>query len=219
MFKWHDGHCEFPVSTSLILGTATARLHADKVGQISMTDERSILTDMDGFLASVEKQAFLMARMATGNSDNALDIVQDCMLRMVKNYARRSPDQWRPLFFRVLNNRITDYHRKRGFERLTRWFGTRQKDDSEDIDPVDQLPVDTESPEQWIESEQVGEQLRRALMGLTERQRQAFMLRQWQGLSVAETAIAMEISEGSVKTHVFRAIKALQLSMKEHLQL
>lgn len=180
-----------------------------------MTEDQALIADLDDFLASVEKRAFLMARMATGNREIALDIVQDAMLRMVTNYAARPKDQWTPLFFKIVNNRITDQHRKRGFDRLIRWFGNRQEDGSADIDPVDQLPVDTASPELLVESSEIGMQLKQALMQLPERQRQAFMLREWQGLSVAETAVAMEVSQGSVKTHLWRAIQALQVSMKE----
>lgn len=79
---------------------------------------------LDAFLASVEKQAFVMAKFATGDPDAALDIVQDAMFKLVRQYGSKPAEEWRPLFFRILNNRITGQHRKRGFvQRMSRWFG------------------------------------------------------------------------------------------------
>ena len=68
---------------------------------------------MDDFLASVERQAFRMAGFATRNDDEALDIVQDAMLKLVRKYSNRSAQEWPPLFYRILSNAITDWHRQR----------------------------------------------------------------------------------------------------------
>ena len=169
---------------------------------------------LDGFLASVEKRAYVIAFAACRDQQAALDIVQDSMYNMVKSYANKPPEQWKPLFFKVLNNRITDQHRKRGFGRLTRWFGNDSVENEPTVDAVDQLPSEEISPENSSDSRHLNSAMELALSSLSEKQRQALVLRLWQGLSVKETAIAMEISEGSVKTHLSRAVHI----MREHLQ-
>ena len=184
--------------------------------QTCMSDDRELITSLDDFLASVEKRAFIMARTSTGSEDAALDIVQDSMLRMVKSYSQRPCEQWPPLFFRIVNNRITDHHRKRGFDRMLRWFGGNGDEDGVVQDAVDRLPTETGSPDEQVQEEQFGSALQTALQQLSERQRQAFMLREWQGLSVEETAVAMGVSQGSVKTHLWRAIQALQVILQEY---
>jgi len=161
---------------------------------------------MDGFLASVEKRAYVIALAACRDQQTALDIVQDSMYSMVKSYANKPPEQWKPLFFKVLNNRITDQHRKRGFGRLTRWFGNDSVESEPTVDAVDQLPSEEISPENSSDSRNLNNAMELALATLSEKQRQALVLRLWQGLSVKEAAIAMEISEGSVKTHLSRAV-------------
>lgn len=169
--------------------------------------------DMGGFLESVEKPAYVIALSACKDKDAALDIVQDSMLRMVKSYGKKPADQWQPLFYKVLNNRITDHHRKRGFQRFTQWFGHRQ-DEEESIDAVDQLASNGFDPESIVDASELGTAINDKLQRLSEKQRQAILLRLWQGLSVKETAQAMGISEGSVKTHLSRAVHEL----REHLQ-
>lgn len=171
---------------------------------------------LDAFLSSVEKQAFVMAKYAIGDPDAALDIVQDAMFKLVRQYSARPAEEWRPLFFRILNNRITDQHRKRGFvQRMSRWFGVDAEND-ETVEAVDQLPSDVQQPEDFLYAEGVEVALREAYQHLPRRQQQAFSLRQWQGLSVEETALAMSVSTGSVKTHLSRALKNLREQLHEY---
>lgn len=182
-----------------------------------MINDHELVNSMDEFLASVEKRAFIMARSSTGDREAALDIVQDCMFRMVRYYSDKPFEQWLPLFYRILNNRITDHHRKRGWNRLKQWFGNGNEEDAgTSPDVMEQIPVNTPGPEERIEDVQFGKKLQIALEQLSERQRQAFLLRQWQGLSVSETASAMGVSEGSVKTHLWRAVQSLRDSLQEY---
>lgn len=173
--------------------------------------------DLDGFLAAVERRAFLMARVALGNDNDALDIVQDTMLVMVRKYRNKPSDEWRPLFFRVLQNRIRDLHRYRKVRnRFAGWIGS-PSDDEEGTDPFQQVAdVASNNPAAELESRRSMEAVSAAVAALPRRQQQAFMLRCWEGLSTADTAKAMSCSEGSVKTHYFRALQALQLALKEH---
>lgn len=176
--------------------------------------DESVPVCMDGFLASVEKRAYVIALAACHDQQIALDIVQDSMLSMVKSYSNKPTDQWPPLFFKVLNNRITDQHRKRGFGRLVQWFGHSATEDESAVEPVDQIASTDVSPDGITDSMELGGAIELALDRLPLKQKQALILRLWQGLSVKETAIAMEISEGSVKTHLSRAVH----EMREHLQ-
>lgn len=168
------------------------------------------------FLASVERRAFVMARLSTREDDTALDAVQDTMLRMVRSYADRPEDQWPPLFFRILSNRLGDHHRRRGFARLLRWRGDEPDDAGDRVEAVDRLPSDIPAPDEALDAFEVGTALRRALDELPERQRQVFLLRRWQGMSVEETASALGISGGSVKTHLSRATSALRGHLREY---
>ncbi len=171
---------------------------------------------LDCFLASVEKQAFVMARSATGDPDAALDIVQDTMLKLVQQYGNKPTEEWRPLFFRILHNRITDQHRKRGFvQRMNQWFA-KDSDNELSIDGLDLLASAAPEPEHHLHAETVGDALHEAYLRLPLRQQQAFNLRQWQGLSVEETALAMSVSAGSVKTHLSRALKNLRVQLHEY---
>jgi RNA polymerase sigma-70 factor (ECF subfamily) len=176
--------------------------------------EKSAQLSMDGFLASVERRAYVIALAACHHQQTALDIVQDSMFNMVKYYGNKPSEQWPPLFFKVLNNRITDQHRKRGFGRLTRWFGNEPADNEQHNEAVDQLPSDDDAPDNLADSTQLRGAVEDAMSNLSFKQQQALVLRLWQGLSVKETATAMGISEGSVKTHLSRAVH----EMREHLQ-
>ena len=124
--------------------------------QTCMSDDRELITSLDDFLASVEKRAFIMARTSTGNEDAALDIVQDSMFQMVKSYSQRPCEQWPPLFFRIVNNRITDHHRKRGFDRMLRWFGGTGDAEGVGQEAVDRLPTEAGSPDEQVQDDQFG---------------------------------------------------------------
>lgn len=172
--------------------------------------------DLDAFLQSIERRGFLMARLALGNDDDALDALQDTMLRLAQRYAARPSEEWRPLFYRILQNRITDTRRRRVVRaRLFGWM-ERGHDERED-DPIDALADPTVTdPGRLIASERAASALTAAVVHLPHRQQQAFMLRCWEGLSTAATAAAMGCSEGSVKTHYSRALQALREQLGDH---
>ena len=170
---------------------------------------------LDSFLASVEKQAYVIALSACRDQQAALDIVQDSMLKMVQSYRNKPPQEWRPLFFKVLNNRVADHHRKRGFSKLTQWFGARGNEGDNEPDVLDQLPSPQLNPESMTDATMLNNQLATAMETLSEKQRQVLLLRLWTGLSVKETAVAMSISEGSVKTHLSRAVTEMRKLLKD----
>ena len=166
---------------------------------------------LDAFLASIERRALRIARLALRDDEDALDVVQDAMLQLARRYAGRPVEEWRPLFHRILQNRIRDAQRRRRvLARLRAWLPWSAGSAQQDEDPVQQLADPAPGPVREIESRQVLQQLDQALQQLPDRQREAFLLRNLEGLDVAATAQAMGCSEGSVKTHHFRALQALR---------
>ena len=172
---------------------------------------------MDKFLATVERRAYAMAYTALRDRDEALDVVQDTMLRLVRNYRHKAPADWLPLFYRILNNRINDSFRARKAQRrLFGWFGSATAEDDAGPDPLGQI-VDParDTPVDRLEQERRVIALQQAVGTLPRRQREAFMLRCWEGLSTEDTARAMDCTQGSVKTHYFRALQSLREQLEE----
>jgi RNA polymerase sigma-70 factor (ECF subfamily) len=176
-----------------------------------MTTSRAL----DQFLSSVEKRAFKIAQLGLRNDDDALDAVQDSMMKLVQSYASRAVDEWRPLFYRILANRIRDMQRRRTVRgRIMAWLPVRV-DEEEDFDPITQAPSHDPGPAKRLELDEAIGVLETAVAELPPRQQQAFLLRNFEGLDVGETASAMGCSEGSVKTHYFRALENLRAKLGE----
>ncbi|MBM5810797.1 MAG: RNA polymerase sigma factor [Gammaproteobacteria bacterium] len=158
----------------------------------------------------VERRAFRIAQLSVRDRDDALDIVQDAMIRLARHYGGHPQQQWPPLFYGILRNRITDCLRRRRVRgRVLRWWSATGPDDAA-ADLPEQVPDPAGRPEEQLEGGQLLERLEQALAELPDRQREAFLLRNFEGLDVAQTALAMGCSEGSVKTHYFRAVHALR---------
>ena len=189
-------------------------------GVASAQGEETVLDQiqtLDKFLAGVEKRAFQIARMAVRDADEALDIVQDAMIKLARNYASRPSEEWRPLFYRILNNRIRDWQRRRVVRnKLFGWLpGTFAEDGEENGDPYEAVAETGHGPTEQLMLNDAMVTLQSALDELPARQQQAFCLRNFEGLDVAQTAVAMRCSEGSVKTHYSRAVHALRERLGE----
>jgi RNA polymerase sigma-70 factor (ECF subfamily) len=171
--------------------------------------------DLDRFLRDVEGSAFRIALVSVRNRDEALDIVQDAMMRLATRYARRPAEQWRPLFYRILQNRIRDWGRRRAVsQRVIGFFSGRDPDDG---DPVLAVPGPaSDDPRVQAEGDEALAALEAALRSLSTRQREVFMLRNFENLDVAETAMALGVTDGSVKTHYSRAVSRLRELLGEH---
>ena len=181
------------------------------------TTETILKQKLNNFLSGVERPAYRIAVLSIRIEAEALDIVQDAMLRFSSSYAQKPEKQWSPLFYRVLNNRMTDWHRKAMVRRRWQSFFGRSTVDSEGFDVIEHAAdIHNHSPADRMQYDQFGGALEQALVQLPERQRQAFLLRTWQEFSVAETAKAMGCSQGSVKTHLSRALKNLRVSLEGH---
>lgn len=167
------------------------------------------LEQLEEFLASTEKRAFRLARFAVANDADALDIVQDAMMKLVEKYSDKPTDQWAPLFYRILQNRITDFHRSK----KQKWSFWASANDDEFTDVPEQ--EDINHPQAWYSAEQINMALITEIEKLPHQQQQCFLLRGWQGLSVKETAKAMGLTEGSIKTHYSRALTKLSLILEQ----
>jgi len=197
------------VATMPTIPIAPARWNSARVETV--TDRT-----LDDFLKGVERRALRMAELATGNRDEALDLVQDAMFGFVRHYSGKPAPDWAPLFFRVLDSRLNDWHRRRQVRGrwLAAWLHSADDDES---DTIAQAPDANEpGPLLRLVGSDAARRLDAALKKLPLRQRQAFLLRIWEGFDVAATANAMRCSEGSVKTHLFRALAALRRELEDY---
>ncbi len=165
---------------------------------------------MEHFLSSIERQAFRMALFSCHDRDDALDLVQDAMCKFVAKYSSKPEEEWKALFYRVLQNKIRDFHRRNAVRmRWRNWLDRNDEDD--DSNALEQLAdPGMRTPESEALQNQAFARLEQELKQISIKQRQVFLLRAWEGLSVRDTAIAMNCSEGSVKTHYSRAVGQLK---------
>ena len=179
-------------------------------------------SELSAFLEGVERRAFKQAVFAVRDEDAALDIVQDAMLRLAEKYGHRPGAELPLLFHRIMQNAIRDWYRRQKVRSLwTTLFSSlgAGRGEEDDRDPLETLEAADgsnveESPAVQVERSQVLEIIEQELARLPPRQREAFIMRYWEELDVAETARAMGCSEGSVKTHCSRATHALASALK-----
>jgi len=187
-------------------------------GDVDLSDSSSNARNsaLSQFLAGVEVRAFKIAQAALRHEDDALDAVQDAMLQLARAYSARPAEEWKPLFYRILENRIRDMQRRRTVRnRVMSWLPFRGDPDEDEPDPIAEAASDDPLPVRRLEIDEAMSALEKALGALPRRQRQAFLLRTLEGLDVAQTAQAMGCSEGSVKTHYFRALQTLRAQLGE----
>ncbi|MGE5160972.1 MAG: RNA polymerase sigma factor [Betaproteobacteria bacterium] len=178
--------------------------------------------ELSAFLASVERRAFKQAQFAVRDADGALDIVQDAMLKLAENYGGRPAGELPLLFTRILQNTIHDYFRRQKVRTtwVTLFSSLGGSNEEEDSDPLETLEALTgtegaESAADKVERSQVIAIIEEEISRLPARQREAFLMRYWEEMDVAETAAAMGCSEGSVKTHCSRATHALAKALSD----
>lgn len=158
-----------------------------------------------------------MAFYATRNRDDALDLVQDAMMRLADKYPDRPDDEWAPLFYRILERRITDWHRRQKLARLL--FGRLPgRDEDKDDDPGSLPDPRGLTPERELAGAEGMAALEAGIAALPLRQQQVFLLREMQGFDVRQTAEIMQCSIGSVKTHYFRAQQALRARLEDFVE-
>ncbi len=157
---------------------------------------------------------------AVRNEESALDIVQDAMMRLAEKYGGRDAGEWPMLFQRILQNAIRDFYRRSKVRSLwTVLFSSLTSGDDEDDDPLETLATQSESddpttPHRNAERMQLLGIIEKEISRLPPRQREAFLMRYWEDMDIAETAAAMGCTEGSVKTHCSRATHTLAAALK-----
>ena len=177
-------------------------------------------SELSAFLEGVERRAFKQAVFAVREEQAALDIVQDAMLRLAEKYGHRPAGELPLLFHRIMQNAIRDWYRRQKVRSL--WMtllsslAPGRDDDGED--PLESMEppegYNPEAPGVALERTQILEIIEQEIMRLPERQREAFLMRYWEELDVAETAQRMGCSQGSVKTHCSRAAHTLAAALK-----
>jgi len=173
------------------------------------------------FLAGVERRAFKHALFAVRDDHVALDMVQDSMLKLAEKYSGKPAEELPLLFQRILQNTIRDHFRRQKVRNLwSTLLSSLSREDEEDDDPLERIEVDDGrnregSPQDQMERAEIAALIGQALDKLPARQREAFLLRYWEELDVAETAAAMGCSEGSVKTHCSRATHSIAAFLRK----
>jgi RNA polymerase sigma-70 factor, ECF subfamily len=172
-----------------------------------------IPASLDEFLAGVERQAFRLAELALGHREDAFDSVQESMIKLLQ-YRHKPAAEWSPLFWSILRRQLTDKHRRNSVKKKVMHFFGKRDPDEKAVDPMELIADPVQDPLRKLTDHNSFEALSNALQTLPARQRECFLLRELQGLSVHETAAAMGCSEGSVKTHLSRALSALKLKLE-----
>ena len=177
--------------------------------------------ELSDFLKSVEKRAFKRSVYHVRDEEAALDIVQDSMMKLAEHYGDKPADELPMLFQRILSNCTLDWFRRQKTRNaLFSNMGDFESDSDEgDFDLLETFALQdgsqqSESAEDAIRRAQILREIEAEIEELPPRQREAFLLRYWEDMDVAETAATMGCSEGSVKTHCSRAVQALSKALK-----
>src|SRR5450830_649140 len=176
--------------------------------------------ELSDFLEAVERRAFRQTAYAVRDDHASLDIMQDAMMKLAEKYGEKPMAELPMLFQRILQNTMRDYWRRQKVRNLwTTLFSSfsGSAEDGEDRDPLETIDVqdDSDEPSAQLERSQTIKLIENALQNLPARQREAFVLRYWEEMDVAETAKIMGCSDGSVKTHCSRAVHALAMELKK----
>ena len=169
---------------------------------------------LKNFMHEVTGRALVMMESATQNQHGmAMDLVQEAFISLHKSYADKSTEEWYPLFYTILNNKLQDWRRKEARRAQPFSFFRKVSLEEDDIELNDVVDESTPNPFELIDRAVTAEEIQEAIAQLPARQQQAFMLRAWEGFDTHTTAQIMNCTEGSVKTHYHRAIQGLRASL------
>lgn len=200
---------------AMAMNSAASTPDTDMLIEGGLSNIRETPATLDAFLAQVERRAFRMAELQLRHREDAMDAVQDAMLRLVRHYRDKPAVEWQPLFWGILRRRIIDLQRRRKVRSIVvGWLGGGRDGDGDELpvwEPADHGP----GPLERLHDVQSYADMAAAVRQLPPRQREAFMLRMLEGLDVAETARAMGCAEGSVKTHLSRAMHHLRDQLED----
>lgn len=169
---------------------------------------------LKNFMQDVTGRALVMMESATqGQHGIAMDLVQEAFISLHKSYAEKSTEEWYPLFYTILNNKLQDWRRKEARRNQPFSFFKKVSLDDDEVEFDNLVDESTPSPLEFLDQAVTAEEIQKAIAKLPVRQQQAFMLRAWEGFDTQTTAQIMNCTEGSVKTHYHRAIQGLRASL------
>ena len=219
--------CAWGQTVDLMRAAAeTARLSRAEIHPEAVLDSKDTINKaLEAFFVDSEQRAFYIAYAALWDREAALDAVQDSMTRLVEYYRHKPAAECPALFRTILNSKINDVRRRRLIEQgkhklvsLTGLFQRRQDDSSDTTEfelPSAERSDGITAPEVEYVAQELRGKVADALQALSERQRQVFILREWRGMSIKETAVTLGCSENSVKQHHFRALRELRNQLAE----
>jgi RNA polymerase sigma-70 factor, ECF subfamily len=194
-----------------------------RAGHSNRDKENPLATELElsDFLKSIEKRAFKRSVYHVRDEEAALDIVQDSMIKLAEHYSDKPAAELPMLFHRILSNTTLDYFRRRKtrnaiFSNMSDFEVAGEDGEFDLLETLEALDHSegTESAQTSTERTQTLREIDAEVQQLPTRQREAFLMRYWEEMDVAETAAAMGCSEGSVKTHCSRAVQALSKALK-----
>ncbi|MFV5404223.1 MULTISPECIES: RNA polymerase sigma factor [unclassified Acinetobacter] len=186
---------------------APKQLQSQDVSILKSTAEARL----KNFMQDVTGRALVMMESATqGQHGIAMDLVQEAFISLHKSYAEKTTEEWYPLFYTILNNKLQDWRRKEARRGQMFSFFKKVSLDDDEIEFDDVVDESTPTPLEFLDQAVTAEEIQEAIAKLPVRQQQAFMLRAWEGFDTHTTAQIMNCTEGSVKTHYHRAIQGLR---------
>jgi len=195
---------------SISMDLAPKQLQTHDVSILKSTAEARL----KNFMQDVTGRALVMMESATqGHHGIAMDLVQEAFISLHKSYAEKSTEEWYPLFYTILNNKLQDWRRKESRSGQMFSFFKKVSLDDDEIEFDDVVDESTPTPLDFLDQAVTAEEIQEAIAKLPVRQQQAFMLRAWEGFDTHTTAQIMNCTEGSVKTHYHRAIQGLRASL------
>lgn len=175
--------------------------------------------NLERFLCEIRSKTLAFAVFRLKDEEAALDILQEAMIGFVKSAHNYEEEAWTNLFYKILTRRITDWQRKQTWRRKLRHIlpFSHLGETKDDLDNhyTDEDNTASNPAQAQLGADELAKHFEAALQLLPSRQQEAYLLRQWQGLSIKETAVIMRCSEGSVKTHFFRAMQSLREQLGE----
>jgi len=195
---------------SISMDLAPKQLQSQDVSILKSTAEARL----KNFMQDVTGRALVMMESATqGQHGIAMDLVQEAFISLHKSYAEKTTEEWYPLFYTILNNKLQDWRRKEARRGQMFSFFKKVSLDDDEIEFDDVVDESTPTPLEFLDQAVTAEEIQEAIAKLPVRQQQAFMLRAWEGFDTHTTAQIMNCTEGSVKTHYHRAIQGLRASL------
>jgi len=190
---------------------------------MSMKDEELIARAQEDdqwaieeFVCRYHQKAYAIAYYISGDREEAEDLTQEAFLRVFRNIKKfRGDSSFYTWFYRIVVNTCLDgRRRRRRWEQIFSRPGEREERTKEV--PEEQPDMGKASnPMDALSGKQLNLEVRKALMTLPERQRIAFQLKVFHGMSIREIAHVMGSAEGTVKSQLFRAIHSLRTALKD----